>query len=464
MVITPIGWIVFGAATAAALASLRGGLRLSAALLGAMAPMSATAAAILPVGGGASLLAATVAAGGFVAAAGICALKGGLRESAAPHPLSAPPAALAFGLFVALALAGGYVLPRLFEGETLVFATERNAVGVVGGALKLPLIPLAPRAGAITQSAYLLSSLAVFLAAIWAFRRRPDAFAAALWGATATTAAFGALDVAGWGGMSFLRTATYQIAEAQSFAGFTRVIGAATEPSTFGGLAAGLAAWHLWRWREDGGGARLIAALAMAAAVAGSLSTTALGALGGALIAFLFASLMKPQASSFPVWFFAGLAAIVAAAGWAALGPGGPALYAALDAMVAGKLLSESGVERTAWASQALVNFHETYGLGAGLGSGKASGWATAILGQTGAPGAALMTAFLAAVFLRRAAREAGPAKAAAATLLAAAFISEARVDLGYLFSLAAAAVVAAPMRRRRFGAMKGASHATVGV
>ena len=88
-------------------------------------------------------------------------------------------------------------------------------------------------------------------------------------------------------------------------------------------------------------------------------------------------------------------------------------------------------------------------GLGAGLGSAKASGWLTALLGQTGIPGAALMALFLLAVFTGGCGDR--PARAAALTGLFGAALSEARVDLGYLFFLLAAGVAAARLSRRDY-------------
>ena len=450
MAITGIGALFAALSIAAVLASLsRAGLRPAAAVLGAAIPMSASAAAVLGWAGGASILVATLAAGAFAAAAGI----GALCEGLAGRPLRAPGAALALIGFTALAVAGAFILPRIFEGATQVFPLDRTAVGVTGGALKLPLLPLAPRASAVTQSAYLISSCAVFLAALWVAKRDRSVVGAALWAATVSQIIFAGLDAFGWPGMEAVRTAAYQIAPAQGLAGFTRLTGAATEPSQFGLVSAALAAWHLWRWRESGMLRNGMAAAAMAALVAGSLSTTALIALGFAALWFAGGVFARPKGPGFAASFCLIAAGLTALGGWAWLGPEAEAIRAAADAMFADKLASESGVERLAWARQAMANFEDTMGLGAGLGAAKASGWLTALLGQTGLPGAALMLTFFASVLLARTANRA--ARAAALTAFLGALLSEARVDLGYVFFFLAAATVAAaeaqiPRFRRR--------------
>jgi len=115
----------------------------------------------------------------------------------------------------------------------------------------------------------------------------------------------------------------------------------------------------------------------------------------------------------------------------------------AFGAMFAVKRTSESGVERTIWARQALTNFQETMGLGTGLGAAKASGWASALLGQTGLPGTLLMLAFLISLLSRSPTDKS--ARASLLTIIVAALLSEGRVDPGYLFALAGGAMAATP-------------------
>ena len=459
MPVTPIGALFAALAAAAVFASLRGGYAMGAAVLGAAIPLSASAAAVFGFAGGASLLVATLAAAGFVAAAALGFLREALSGRATPPSQAGVVAVGALIGFALVALAGAWALPRIFAGATLVFPLDRTAIGVTGGALKLPLLPLAPRAGGVTQSAYLLSSTALFIAVLWAAARDRRVIGALLWAATASQALFAGLDAAGWSGMELVRTAAYQIAPAQAFAGFTRLVGGATEPSQFGLVAAALAAWHLWRWRETTRARHGLAAALMVGLTFGSLSTTAFAALGFAGLWFAAGALRRPRGFGFAAGLSFVACGLVALGGWAALGPQSAAIGGALDAMFADKLVSESGVERAAWARQAMTNFWQTLGLGAGLGAAKASGWLTALLGQTGLPGAALMAAFLIAVFAGPTADPA--ARAAALTVFAGALLSEARVDLGYLFFALAGATLAA--RRPAPAALPNAHPFTIG-
>lgn len=433
MQITAIGAVVIGLAGLGLFSA-----RASAALLGATIPLVAAAAAVLGFGGGASLLCVAVAAAAFVAREGALAARRGLSGA------RLAPAALFLIGFVAVAIAGAYALPRLFAGETLVFALDRQVEGVTAGVMRFPLTPLAPSSGNVTQSAYLAASAALFLAVGAAARRDPGVVPAMLWAASLSQAATGLADLGGAGWLEHLRTATYQIAPQQVFAGQRRLIGAATEPSVFGAVGAALAVWHLWSFRASGRLTHGLAGAAQAALAALSLSSTALAVLGGAGALFLAGALTAERRLGALALACFGAAGCVALAGWAAFGPHGETLRAAADALFLDKWETESGRERAAWARQALTNFAETGGFGAGLGAARANGWGAAVLGQTGVPGA-----LMAAGFLWFALRAPGPCRAAAVAALGAAALSATRVDPGFLFFALAGAAGAQPEEAR---------------
>jgi hypothetical protein len=71
-----------------------------------------------------------------------------------------------------------------------------------------------------------------------------------------------------------------------------------------------------------------------------------------------------------------------------------------LDTIVFNKMASESGVERSAWTRQALQNFFDTWGFGAGNGSLRASSLLAAIVATLGVFGAFTYSAFFVCVFL----------------------------------------------------------------
>jgi hypothetical protein len=124
------------------------------------------------------------------------------------------------------------------------------------------------------------------------------------------------------------------------------------------------------------------------------------------------------------------------------------------------KLSSSSGVERSAWNANGLRNFYDSYGLGVGVGSLRASSLPVAVLASIGAPGAMFYLAFVfrmlrssnsarqrgdpAGVAVQRAARA-----ACVALLMAMAFTS-AFVDLGLQFFILAALACAEPELGRR--------------
>ena len=410
-----------------------------AALLGATIPLSASAAMILGWAGGATILCVILAAASVITRAVIEEAGGALRGKTSRAGIAA--AFLVMFLFVAVV--GGYALPRLFEGATEVYAMDRTVVGVTSGVMRFPLTPLSPHAGNITQSTYLFLSVALCLATASLARRDRRYPSVVLWAATLSQSAFGLADLVGVGLMEHFRTATYAIAPNQSVAGFTRLIGGATEPSFFGAVSVGLCAWHLWLHRLMGGMRHLMAGGLLAALALGSLSSTAIAVLVGVATVYMIQRLVGSRSLGAYGGAFILAALGLTAAAWLMLGPFSPTLLTAGEALFLDKLSSESGIERSAWARQSLINFSETSGLGTGLGASRANGWATAILGQTGLPGALLATGFLIAVFARRLSPGAAALRAGALAMLSASMLSASRVDLGPLFFTFAGCVMA---------------------
>lgn len=425
------------------LLSVFAGRLASAALLGATIPLSASAAMIVGWAGGATILCVIVAASAVIARAAAEAAGGALAGKSFRITLAS---ALLIA-FAGLATVGGYALPRLFEGATEIYAMDRTVVGVTSGVMRFPLTTLAPHAGNITQSSYLIVSVALCLSVArltLADSRFPNVV---LWAATASQALFAMADFAGLNVLEHFRTATYAISPNQSFAGFTRLIGGATEPSFFGGVSVGLCAWHLWRHWLLGGFVHLCMGGFMAVLALASLSSTAIAVLTGLAAFYILARLVSSRSIGAFGGAFVMAAAALSLAAWLALGPLALIVETAGDALFLEKLASESGVERSAWARQALINLGDTAGLGAGLGASRANGWGAAVLGQTGAPGAILAAGFLIAAFARRLPPEAAALRAAALALLAAAMLSASRVDLGPLFFVLAGSVMAASHR-----------------
>ncbi|HEY3695989.1 hypothetical protein [Phenylobacterium sp.] len=94
---------------------------------------------------------------------------------------------------------------------------------------------------------------------------------------------------------------------------------------------------------------------------------------------------------------------VVAAICVAVLRPDVVATVAKLvDAVVIHKAHTSSYVERSMWNRVAYEAFLHSHGLGAGIGCCRSSSWVFAVLSNIGAPGAILMSVFMARVFLSR--------------------------------------------------------------
>jgi hypothetical protein len=122
------------------------------------------------------------------------------------------------------------------------------------------------------------------------------------------------------------------------------------------------------------------------------------------------------------------------------------------------KLESSSGIERSSWNAQAWSNFTETFGVGVGLGSARASSFPLVVLSNLGALGALLFSVLvlllLHSAFTRPPGAVTGQPVALAAghALLAsliAASVSGTVFDLGMAFYAYAAAASAARARYR---------------
>lgn len=135
------------------------------------------------------------------------------------------------------------------------------------------------------------------------------------------------------------------------------------------------------------------------------------------------------------------LAAVAVAAGYAMVEP----VTAFLDQAIFRKIDTASGIERMSWNTQALRNFVDTYGLGAGMGAVRASSWLVACLASLGVLGTLLYAAFL--VSLVRAPGATGEPerdaviaglKAALLAVVVQAILSAGTPDLGVFFFLLA--------------------------
>ena len=304
-----------------------------------------------------------------------------------------PAAWVVLGLLVYVVL-GAQILPRLFAGTTQSFAISR------GGILEQPLIPTS---GNITQPGYFaLGVLTFYCVAILLLRRGAlEQLRRGFFVFVTLNLLFGVVDLggklAGLGDvLSGIRTASYAFLVEVSASGFWRITGAHPESSAFAIWTLACLGFTLVHWRTTGSHRSLL--LAVVAFVLVLLSTSTTAYVGLAVMGLIYGlSAMRGLGSGrvgrrdvlvaavAPVVVVAALAVHLASE--KALDP----VVDLIDTMVLNKAQSASGQERAYWNERSLASLSDTYGLGVGLGSSRASSWLIAVVSQLGVPGAMLM-------------------------------------------------------------------------
>lgn len=425
-----------------------------AALFGATAAVSLTALGGAPITPAALLL-------GFAVARAL------QRQGAGGMVGQLVPAGAGFWLLLLVlwGVASAWFLPRMFAGQTLVYATDRiEPPGV-------HLLPLAPRLTNISQAVYAVAALAAFTAsaALLQLRGSREAFRdAVLWvaGLNVVAAAINLVELhTGMPSLLAVRNAGYVILVGGEIAGLQRISGTFAEASAFAAFTLPLFAFCLTLWRER---VRRLAsgllALATLAAIVLSTSSTAYVGLAAylalAAVPAAWRLLTRPRlrlgAGAWVLW-----GAAVAACLFVLLRP--DLLERAWDVIavtVVRKLETTSGIERSSWNAQAWQNVLDTHGIGIGLGSTRASSFVLVLLSNFGVLGALLFGAFVWRVVrpppagaphdaVARAARHAVVAGFFAAVTSASVF------DLGVAFYVYAAAAAARAVQARHEPSME---------
>lgn len=303
-------------------------------------------------------------------------------------------------VFVLWGVFAAVFMPRLLQGETMVFTTVRDAIA----GTEIQRVLLAPNSTNATQSIYLLTGLIAF-AVVRAMATSASLHRWVLSGLYATAivnAAFAALDLTSalTGtelGLALVRNANYAIV-AQSVGGWPRLQGAFSEPSALASFTtvpfAALAA--LWLRGIEPGRTGLLAVIS-GFVLLGTLSSTAFVSIAVLLVMLALAQLLQSLASNrlrmrFGMASCALLVAVVVACGLILWWPTWLQRFVDIAwAMVFQKADSDSGIERLSWAMGTWENFVDSYGLGTGAGSARGSSWPLVVLGNTGVPGAVAM-------------------------------------------------------------------------
>ncbi len=351
------------------------------------------------------------------------------------------------------------LMPRLFDGQILV--NPIRAEGMIEGASELPL---APTPGNITQCIYFTADVATFLlvsssiTGARSLRVAADIYLAYC----AANLFFGAADLATaktgtTAALEFMRNATYTIYDELDPSDVQRVKGSFTEASAFAFATIGCFCFAT-RLALAGIRPRIATAVAVLSISFLFMSTSSTGYLaalfciamlyGGALVRLIarngtdrdlgFVVLAPPLA----------IGAILLILTIPSLSD---SLQTLLDAVLFDKASSQSGIDRSALNATGLQALFESYGMGVGIGSTRASSLIVAALSSLGLVGAFAYAGFFFEALRTPARTDATSASVSAAIRcalvgsLVAAILSGALVDLGVVFFALAALVTAKP-------------------
>ena len=380
--------------------------------------------------------------------------------SAALRVLIYPEPGFWLAFAVVFGIGGAALLPRIFTGMTLI-----NAIGATDSGSIVGLTPLAPVSGNVTQSIYFISDLALFLTVVGVSASKDGlnfSGKVMLWYATANIS-FGLIDIITfYSGTSFIldpiRNAQYTLHVDEVSNGLKRIAGSFPETSTFSSVTLGMFAFSgtLWlyaRWSIFSGIVALFSALFLI------LSTSSTGLVGAVVVAaLLYATSLSLMTNSdnqkAPLIYTFGLPAVLICVLFLiAFNPGLSNLVADyFNSLLFDKSTSQSGMERASWNAAAIQNFFDTEGLGAGLGSVRASSFIVAVPANLGIPGVVMFLGFFSRLLFWRKVNLASMTDIGRAAqngclgILVAACVSGSLIDLGLEFYMLAGLASAANM------------------
>ena len=354
---------------------------------------------------------------------------------------------------------GAFYLPRLLAGQTLTFAVRAESPFT---------IPLAPAMSNLTQSIYFIADFVCFvvLSGYASMAGGKKVLGSAAMVCAALNLTFGALDLITYFTnttelFSFIRNANYALLNDTEVAGLKRIVGSFTEASSFAAATLCYFAftsrlWLLGVWP------RVTSTLAFLSLCALILSTSTTAYVGLAIflalnyLQALLTTLRRPVTSQMGSFVVVTPLVLAILALMISLNDESAAYVRNfLDGMIFGKLSTASGVERSAWNSQALQNFIDTFGFGVGNGSVRASSFPIAVLASLGIIGSLMFSLFFVTLlFAPGVSRQSDPlddaycqaGRMACIALLITATIAGALIDLGLSFYVFAALTSARPL------------------
>jgi hypothetical protein len=357
-----------------------------------------------------------------------------------------------------------YLMPRIFAGQTMIFAVRAQT--------SYSVLPLSPSMSNLTQSIYFVADFICF-AVIYGYASTQGGYRvlgkAAIACATLNLA-FAALDLVTYFTNTTelfapIRNANYSMLNDVEWEGFKRIVGSFSEASSFGAMTLGYFAYFGKMWLL-GTHSRFAGALTLLSltALIFSTSTTAYVGLSTLLVLCyletLFQALRKPITPH--MGFF--LVAIPLIASITVIAIALNDSYSAyirglIDTMVLNKMSTDSGIERSSWNAQAMQNFIDTFGFGVGNGSVRAASILFAIPASLGITGALFFGLFFIKVFFGKRNGGSGElvpvdevlhqsARYACVAWFITAATSSAVIDLGLPFFAFAAFASAQPVRQ----------------
>ncbi|NOX40225.1 MAG: hypothetical protein GXP05_06845 [Alphaproteobacteria bacterium] len=351
-------------------------------------------------------------------------------------------------LLALFAIVSALVFPRLFSGNTEVFAIARDE-----NQTRIMLVPLKATTGNLTQLFRFTLNVLTFLAVATAFRLRPDPryVLIAMIAATAVHVILGTVDVLSvLTGFSELldpiRTANYSILAGVRIGGLVRMVGGFPEASSFGYYSLGLFGFWLQYWiLTRNKSALLMLALSFAVLVLSTSSASYVAALAflitGGFITVLRGLEAHVSRRTMSLAITGALVALAISVLLFASYQLVDSISQYFDEILFDKVRSSSGVERSSWNAQAWQNYRDTWGLGAGLGSVRASNWLLASLASVGLIGTGLYLAFLVSVMRLSTCSEnfnrdacISSLKSGCLAMLMSAMLTSATPDLGIFF------------------------------
>jgi hypothetical protein len=375
---------------------------------------------------------------------------------------SFPRAGFVLLVLTTFGVASAVFFPRLFEGAAQTMIVERT----LGGLSIISLQPLHFSSSNITQTVYAVGGLICFAFTFAFFRRTaaPSIFVTAVLIVSIVNLCFAVLDLVTYFShteylLDFVHTANYALLTDNEKGGLKRISGSFPETSAFADFTLvlfGITA-SLWLDRIRSRLTGIVALLSLTALVL-STSATALVGLGAVLPVLVFRSLAasrREPGAGRPLFLFAMAVTIPMIILFVPLfmPDVGNSLSEFFNEVVLSKADSDSGRERFMWNAMAYQSFLDTSGLGAGLGSARASSYALVLLSNLGVEGAVIFAIFVLVILAANtrprlwvSAEASAVARASKVGLLAAlatALTSGTVYDLGELFYILAGTVAA---------------------